>query len=311
MNRGRRGDAIFADNIDRENFIRLLKEAADLWNVHISGFCLMDNHYHILAQTLRGNLSHFMRHLNGVYTQRYNRFHDYDGQLFRGRYKSILVAADSHLPELIRYIHLDPVRAQIVNSPDRYPWSSHQRYLLPVAETDWLYKDFVLSMLTTDKKRQLRTYRKFMEKDESQELLDLFENKRWPAFLGGEDFVYWVKETFFQKKKNRQVPESLQLAPDRHRIIGEVCRMYGVTEREVFNVRRGFRNEPRDVAIYLCRTLRNDTLREIGKAFGITGYSPAGSVVSRMKKELLHDKGLEQQIENITRCVLNGDALLK
>jgi len=87
MNRGRRGDAIFADNIDRQKFIRLLKEAADLWNVRISGFCLMDNHYHILAQTPQGNLSRFMRHLNGVYTQRYNRLHDYDGQLFRGRYK--------------------------------------------------------------------------------------------------------------------------------------------------------------------------------------------------------------------------------
>ena len=61
MNRGRRGDGIFADNIDRQKFIRLLKEAAALWNVRISGFCLMDNHYHILAQTPQGNLSRFMR----------------------------------------------------------------------------------------------------------------------------------------------------------------------------------------------------------------------------------------------------------
>ncbi len=307
MSRGRRGDAIFADNIDRQNFIRLLKEAADLWNVRVSGFCLMDNHYHILAQTPQGNLSRFMRHLNGVYTQRYNRLHDYDGQLFRGRYKSILVAADSHLLELIRYIHLNPVRAQIVNSPDQYLWSSHQRYLVSPTEPDWLYKDLVLSMLTTNKKRQLQAYGKFMAQDESQELLDLFEKKKWPIFLGGKDFVSWVKDTFFQKKKDRQIPESFQLAPDRDRIIEEVCRKYGVKEQDLFTVRRGIRNEPRDVAIYLCRILRNDTLKELGKAFGITGYSPGGSVVSRVRKELIQDEKLEQYIENITYCVLNGD----
>ena len=89
MNRGRRGDTIFENNKDREIFISLLKETTDLWDVHVSAFCLMDNHYHILAQTPQGNLARFMRHLNGVYTQRYNRLHQYDGQLFRGRYKSI------------------------------------------------------------------------------------------------------------------------------------------------------------------------------------------------------------------------------
>jgi len=129
MNRDRRGNAIFVDNIDRQHFIMLLKEAADLWNVRINGFCLMVNYYHILAQTLQGNLSRYMCHLNGVYTKRYNRLHYYDGQLFRGRYKSILVVAGSHLLELIRYIHLNPVWSQIVNSPDQYSWSSHQRYL--------------------------------------------------------------------------------------------------------------------------------------------------------------------------------------
>ena len=91
MNRGRRGESIFEGNKDRELFVALLKESAELWDVRISAYCQMTTHYHILAQTPQGNLSRFMRHLNGVYTQRYNRLHGYDGQLFRGRFKSILV----------------------------------------------------------------------------------------------------------------------------------------------------------------------------------------------------------------------------
>ena len=75
MNRGRRGDNVFKEKEDCEIFVSLLKEAAKLWDVGISVYCLFGNHYHILAQTPLGNLSRFMRHLNGVYTQRYNRLH--------------------------------------------------------------------------------------------------------------------------------------------------------------------------------------------------------------------------------------------
>lgn len=118
MNRGRRGDNIFADNEDYETFIVLLQEASKMFDLRISAYCLMPNHYHILVQTPRGNLSRAMRHINGVYTQRYNRKRKTDGQLFRGRYKSILVDADNYLLELLRYIHRNPVRAHLCNRVD-------------------------------------------------------------------------------------------------------------------------------------------------------------------------------------------------
>ena len=70
---------------------------------------MMPNHYHLLLHTPNGNLSRCMRQINGIYTQRFNHAHEYDGQLFRGRYKSILVEADSYILELIRYIHMNPV----------------------------------------------------------------------------------------------------------------------------------------------------------------------------------------------------------
>ena len=109
MNRGRRSDRIFDGQHDYQMFIELLKDAIELWDVRISAYCLMPNHYHLLIHTPKGNLSRSMRHINGVYTQRFNRTHGFDGQLFRGRYKSIIVDGDSYLLQLVRYIHRNPV----------------------------------------------------------------------------------------------------------------------------------------------------------------------------------------------------------
>ncbi len=91
MNRGRRGENIFHDKQDYQMFVDLLVETTEMWNFRISAYCLIPNHYHILVQTPAANISRGMRHLNGVYTQRFNRRHFCDGALFRGRYKSMLV----------------------------------------------------------------------------------------------------------------------------------------------------------------------------------------------------------------------------
>ena len=305
MNRGRRGDNVFKEKEDCEIFVALLKEAAELWDVGISAYCLMGNHYHILAQTPLGNLSRFMRHLNGVYTQRYNRLHGYDGQLFRGRFKSILVEEESYLLELVRYIHRNPLRAEMVETLYEYAWSSHRGYLSSVKNWNWLHKDFILSMLASDKKKRRQAYLRFMAKNDSDELLDLFEQKKLPSLLGSENFISWVKETFFEKKKHRQVPESVQLAPDLGKIKREVCRVYGVEEKDLLTAQRGKSNEPRNVAIYLCRVLRNDTLLELGHAYGMTGYSPAGSAVERVRKKLPKDKKLLKRIENIKQSLFS------
>lgn len=97
MNRGRRGEETFSRIEDYKIFVGLLEELVDVYNVNVVAYCLMSNHYHLLVQTPDANISRSMRHLNGVYTQRYNRNHNCDGQLFRGRYKSILVESDSYL----------------------------------------------------------------------------------------------------------------------------------------------------------------------------------------------------------------------
>ncbi len=82
-----------------------------------------------------------MRHVNGVYTQRFNRGHLLDGQLFRGRYKAILVEGDSYLLELLRYIHRNPLEAGLEKVWEKYPWSSHPGYLSDAKKWKWLHKD--------------------------------------------------------------------------------------------------------------------------------------------------------------------------
>jgi putative transposase len=96
LNRGRRGEDIFQDDTDLKAFITVLREVSVLWNVKIAAYCLMANHYHQLLQTPDANLSRCMRHIDGVYTQRYNRQHAVDGPVFRGRYRSILVDGEAY-----------------------------------------------------------------------------------------------------------------------------------------------------------------------------------------------------------------------
>ena len=140
-----------------------------------------------------------MRHINGVYTQRFNRFHRFDGQVFRGRFKSILVDADSYLLQLMRYIHRNPLRVGIVDKLDSYQWSSHRGYVSKAKKWNWLYKDFILSMLSEDRRQQHRIYREFVAEDDAREISRIFEKRKLPSILGTESFIEWVKIDFLNK----------------------------------------------------------------------------------------------------------------
>src|SRR6056297_1189667 len=199
MNRGRRDEAIFADKKDYQCFVDLLKETSEMWGIKMAAYCLMPNHYHLLAQTPHANLSRSMRHVNGVYTQRYNRRHGCDGQLFRGRYKSIVVEEDSYLLQLVRYIHKNPVKAGLAKTPGDYSWSSHKAYVSGAKQWYWVYKDFLLSMLTPDKNVRVKAYKAFMAETDD-EMEKILEGKKWPSFLGSDGFAEWIKAKFHESK---------------------------------------------------------------------------------------------------------------
>jgi hypothetical protein len=247
-----------------------------------------------------------MRHLNGVYTQKYNVVHASDGTLFHGRYKSILVDADSYVLQLVRYIHCNPLKTGLVKRLDQYVWSSHKGYLSKAKKWNWLYKDFVLQMLTVQISSQSQIYKQFMAQQKDEDLVRVFERKNQPSMIGSKEFISWVKNRFFKKKLDKEIPASKKLAPEQDRIISEVSRYYEGRPIALTAVRRGVENEPRDVAIYLIRSMRSDPLMKIGVQFGLNQYSSVSSVVLRVKTKLLKDRKFKEHLAHIESNILKG-----
>ncbi len=108
--RGNERKTIFADDRDRSIFLDKVKTSNEIYQVRIHAYVLMSNHFHLIVETPKGNLSEFMRHFNITYTAAYNRRHNRIGHLYQGRFKAILIDADNYLLELSRYVHLNPVR---------------------------------------------------------------------------------------------------------------------------------------------------------------------------------------------------------
>src|SRR4030067_802472 len=96
MNRGTARQNIFLNDHDQQGFLHLLGQTSQMWGLQVDAYCLMDNHYHLLVETTDAALSRVMRHLDGIYTQRFNRAHRRDGPLFRGRYRAILIEPEEY-----------------------------------------------------------------------------------------------------------------------------------------------------------------------------------------------------------------------
>ncbi len=143
--RGNAREPIFADDADRRILLQTLEDVICRYNWICHAYCLMGNHYHLKLETVDPNLSLGMRQLNGVYTQRFNRHHQRVGHVFQGRYKAILVEKNEHLLELCRYIVLNPVRACLVDIPEKWPWSSYLATSSAVKAPEILTVDWVLA----------------------------------------------------------------------------------------------------------------------------------------------------------------------
>ncbi len=306
MNRARRHQELFIDRDDYICFVELLKQTSELFNIRVSAYCFMPNHYHLLVQTPAKNLARCMRHLNGVYTQKYNVRYASDGTLFRGRYKSILVEEDEYLLHLVRYIHRNPLKAGIVKKMAHYPWSSHMGYVSNAKKWDWLHKRFILSMLSSNKDQQKRRYKLFVSQEDTEEIRQVFENKYLPSMLGSESFIEKLKKTFFLEKQDKEIPESKTLAPDSNRIFEGICEYYKIEGSKLYTVRRGTENEPRNVAIYLMRKLRADPLIKIGSMFNLSKHSSVGSVIERTEIKRQKDKKFNERVNQLTELLIKG-----
>src|SRR3989338_1838992 len=150
--RGNERRRIFRSDEDREMFLGTLARMVEQFGVTLHAYCLMPNHYHLVIETPRGNLTQAMGWFQTTYTIRYNRRHRRSGHLFQGRFKAHLVEADVYARELVRYVHLNPVRPKDKLKPipqekrkhlDNYPWNSHRDYSGRRQGSDWLNLDWL------------------------------------------------------------------------------------------------------------------------------------------------------------------------
>ncbi len=130
-----------------------------------------------------------------------------------------------------------------------------------------------------------------------------FSGKKWLVCIGPQAFIDRIKETYGAEKIHKAVPSSRELLPDNHRILEAVCKSYDMAASDILKMRRGKMNEARNVAIYLTRRQRRDTLKEIGAQFGIDNDSTVSSVMERMKKKQAGDRKFSLRLDKIAGSI--------
>lgn len=289
--RGNERGTIFRIQKDYERFLSYLESSTDRYGARIHCFCLMSNHYHLLLETPRGNLHAILHHINTSYTNYLNARTGRVGHLFQGRYRSILVEKDSYALELSRYIHLNPVRANLVRDPLRYPWSSYVVYLGREDKWDWLQEGFILGQISEREREARRKYRAYVEEGIRGGIEDPLKKTVASTLLGSEGFVDWVRQRWIEKvSSHREVPAlaKLSVRPDLSSIWEEVKRDFGEkTEGS------------RRVALYLCHQLSGLPLGEIGKFFGGIGPSAVTQNTRRLLILLGRDGELRKAVQRL------------
>lgn len=302
MNRGAGYRTIFLDDTHRELFLALLADVHERFGVAIHAYCLMDNHYHLLVQTPEGNLGRAMRHLNGVYTQRINRSAKSDGPLFRGRYKAILVEADSYLLQVSRYIHRNPLEAgQVPTSLIRYPWSSYPAYVGKVSVPTWLTCSPVLVAVGGS----IRRYRAFVECSVDEELNRFYGQGKLSPILGSQPFKQQILADHDDPRNEIADRQRVFEPVPAERILQAVATEFGLTMENLLVSRRGRADGlPRMVAMALCQAVGRMKLADIASHFGLTSYTSASSALSRVRAKLITHTELQATLQRLTKDLM-------
>lgn len=246
--RGNDRKQIFLDDNDRNTFLNILSKSCNLFNWLCHAYCLMENHYHLVIETVDASLSRGMKHLNGLYTQKFNWHHHRVGHVFQGRFKAVLIEKESHLLEACRYVVLNPLRAEMIRQPEAWPWSSYggTSGLCPPATcltTDWLLQQF-----SDERRTAQRSYRKFIM--DGIDAPSIWEDLRCQILLGDDDFVSTFSNLAKGVEEQKEIPRTQRFLKhpsleklfeqatgqgkmERDRIIREAVQHHGYSQKAV------------------------------------------------------------------------------
>ena len=293
MLRGNGGQDIFFEDADRYRFFLLLQEGVERYGHRILAFCLMSNHIHLAIQVGEVPLSRIMQNIAFRYTRWINWRRNKSGHLFQGRFKAVLVDADSYLVELTRYIHLNPVRAAMVRTPEEYPWSGHRAYL-GLETIPWLTTDWVLAQFGKSEARARREYEKFVD-------LGKDDGHRQEFHRGAANDSRILGEDSFIDKVLVQANESPQRSVRLEEIIATVCRKYGIEEKDLaISGKYRHYSEARGVTAWLILETGYGTISELGKLTG-RDATTLSTVARNLRTRAKTDTALTDRMTQLMR----------
>jgi len=291
--RGNERRMVFQSNRDGEKYLSYVESAHERYGAVIQAYCLMGNHYHLLLETPRGNLSKILQYINGAYTTYFNIKRSRSGHLFQGRFKGIVVDKDEYCKELSRYIHLNPVRAGMVKAPLEYPWSSYRYFVGKSKKPKWLTTELVLDEFGGEGGRGFRRYREYVEKGASKEVENPLKKVIASTFLGGEEFIESIKLKYLKKKEidGRDLPalKKILKGPSLEAIEKAVIKIVG----------RGYPLSKK-ICIYLSYQYSGLNLREIGEYFGMQ-RSAISQLSRRFAETIKGNLELRKLLSNIEK----------
>ncbi|MFZ3135911.1 MAG: transposase [Thermodesulfovibrionales bacterium] len=269
--RGNQRERIFWNDRDREELKKIIKRTKERYKYLVHAYVFMDNHYHLLIETPHANIKQVMQNINTSYTVYVNRKHKRAGHLFQGRYKAFIVDKESYLLELSRYIHLNPVRAGLVERLEDYKWSSYREYIY--GRNGESITDTEDTLYSFSKKCAIaaRKYHDFVTAGIRVE--SPFKNSSG-YLLGGERFREKIKKYLVGIRDKVEISDIKKIEP-RHKItdvVREVAKYYRINERELLKRKRATAKQ-RKVAIYFSKVSSGSKNVEVGSTFGITAQA--------------------------------------
>jgi putative transposase len=304
VSRGNHRQNIFFANSDRVEFLNLLASAQERFNLKIFAFCLMSNHYHLMLCTPDANLSRAMQWLDTTYSVRIQRRNRLTGHLFQGRFKAALVEDDYHWQRLSYYIHLNPVRAKMVENLSQYEWSSYQDYTIVRPRFDWLSRREVLEAEGLKGAKSRRAYRKTclaLAKKPKESWKDITEK----TIIGTEEFVERIKIKFAPLgRKKEEVVDYTRLARPIFDLEAQLERVANTFETEPGLLKQRSKYFPARQAVFL-HLVKNCGMKP-GVVADYFGVRPAAitNAIGRITAHALEDSALDRKIKSLKSEVL-------
>jgi REP element-mobilizing transposase RayT len=251
ITRGNQRRKVFRDDNDFRKYISLLAFYKERYKYSLYAYALMSNHVHLLIETHRIPLSKIFQGINQSYTMYFNRKYKTVGHLFQGRYKAILCDRDAYLISLVKYIHLNPVRAKIAKAAGEYRWSSHGSYEKQ-KDNEIVDTDRVLRMFSEDKTQARKLYRAYIDDGIEVRKEDIYKTVS-QRILGEEHFIDKVMEKVDERFENKRKHHKYSLK----KIAETIGKNKGISINQL-------REKSRDREILAVRKLVSFTAREFG-----------------------------------------------